>query len=58
MEPVAKSIVNRVAKIMGPRSAAQQALDDAERRENAGEAVAFYRSEGAWFVGPILETRN
>ena len=53
MELVTEEIVRRVAKIMGPSSAAAKAIRDFEDRQEAGENVAFYHEPRTWIVGPI-----
>ena len=45
--------LERIANIIGAASAAAQALNDATRRRETGERVAFYRDKsGAILVGP------
>lgn len=39
-----EEVVARTAKILGPSSAAQLALDDAKARRNAGQKVIFAQS--------------
>ena len=44
MDEITRRTVELVAKVVGNQSAAQQALDDADRREKAGQSVRFYQS--------------
>lgn len=44
--------LRRIAKIIGPFSAAQGALDEAERRRKLGEDIAIYRRGDTLLVGP------
>lgn len=54
--PVDEGALEIVAQIIGPRSAAAQALAEAARRRATGEDVAIYqghkRDSGTLFVGP------
>lgn len=43
-QPVDRELLERCANILGPASAAAHALQDADRRAKAGEAVRFYRN--------------
>ena len=52
LTPYCEETVERIAKIMGPHSAAASALKDMESRRKAGERVMIYRSRQDWFVGP------
>lgn len=49
--------VRRIAGIIGPSSAAQQALDDYERRKGAGERVHIFQdvARPIFWVGPMPE---
>jgi len=51
-------VLELVARIIGPQSAAAQALAEAARRRSAGEDVAIYegrkRDSGLLFVGPRI----
>lgn len=58
MVQVDEQMVRRVAWIMGPQSAAAQAIADFENRSARGEAVAFYRQGAAWLVGPNVSLPN
>lgn len=55
MMPVAESVVERVAGIMGKHSASAQALAEFRRRRAAGEDVALIRAPGMALVGPAGE---
>lgn len=44
IEVVDESVVAQVAKILGPQSAAQRALDDAAGRRASGQEVVFCKS--------------
>lgn len=56
VQPIAESVLERVAYIMGPFSAARQALDDAKRRRDRGEEPHFYTNGRTYFVGPKIES--
>lgn len=45
----------RIAQILGPNSAAAQALADLARRRTGGEDAALYLDRGTIIVGPRLE---
>ena len=42
----------RVAEIIGPQSAAAQALAELHRRQSSGEDAALFLSGNAFVVGP------
>lgn len=46
---------HRTAQIIGPASAAQQALNELERRRAAGEDSVVWCYRGRWIVGPRPE---
>ena len=50
---VSREALQATAHIMGGQSAAALALIDATARENAGEAVAFYKVGNTILVGPL-----
>ena len=54
-EPIEEATLERIAKVVGPLSAAQLALDDAAERRKRGEAVAFYLRGETILVGPPIE---
>jgi hypothetical protein len=43
----------RVAHIVGPNSAAAQAIEELERRRAAGEKAYVLRVKRSWVVGPM-----
>lgn len=47
---VEEDVLRTIAKILGPSSAAQLALDDAKARRERGQAVTFCRSHDTIFV--------
>jgi hypothetical protein len=51
---VQPSVLERAAHILGPHSAAQQALADIVRRREAGEDPAIWLYRGTYIVGPDL----
>jgi len=55
-QEVGEDILRSIARIMGPSSAAQQALGDLARRRAVGEDTACYRVPGCpmFFVGPRM----
>lgn len=42
MIEISEDKVHRIALMLGPQSACARAIEDAERRRNAGQEVAFY----------------
>ena len=51
---MSRDAVVRVARIIGPHSAASMALVDADRRIAAGEPnIGFLTRDNAIFVGPV-----
>lgn len=50
MKEVPKAYVEQVAHIVGPGSAAAQALANAKDREHAGQHVAFFKEGNTIFV--------
>lgn len=44
--------LERAARILGPHSAAQQALADIRRRREAGEDPGIWLHRGTYIVGP------
>lgn len=50
IEFVDESLVAQVAKILGPQSAAQRALDDAADRRASGQEVVFCKSGATLLV--------
>jgi len=50
--PVDEDAVRRVARIIGPCSAADLALAELDMRRRAGEDVAIYQTPSSWVVGP------
>lgn len=49
---VSREVIMGTAHILGPQSAAAQALRDAEIRESKGEIVGFFKLGQAILVGP------
>lgn len=45
-----EDLAARVAHIIGPQSAAAQALKELRNRRSAGEPVELWRNGGAWVV--------
>ena len=60
VEELSQETLERLAKIIGPQSAAAQALADSDRRREAGEDVAFYRDTRTKviLVGPRLIVKD
>jgi hypothetical protein len=52
VEPISREIVARIAKIIGPDSGAQKALNDLDARLAAGEDVVIFQGGSALIVGP------
>jgi hypothetical protein len=50
MESLSEDVLRHVAKIMGPMSAAQEAIDDAQKRRADGQVVEFFRSMGGAYI--------
>lgn len=50
LTPVSEEVVKMTAKVVGPQSAAAQALTDADRRRQAGETVTFFKAGRSIFV--------
>lgn len=50
IEAVDESVVAHTAKILGPQSAAQRALDDAAGRRASGQEVIFCKSGATLLV--------
>lgn len=50
--PSDETLANRSANILGPSSAAWLAMDELERRREAGEAVDIWLVGYRWIVGP------
>lgn len=42
----------RVAAVVGPSSAAAQALEDLRSRRERGELAGIWKDQGRWVVGP------
>jgi hypothetical protein len=47
-----RSQVERIAHILGRSSAAQMALNEWQRRTDAGEEVVILNTGSSWLVGP------
>lgn len=52
---VDEALLRRVARIVGPSSAAAAALAELERRRARGERPKCYRQGTTFFVGPAIE---
>lgn len=52
LDPVSREVLERIVQIVGPQSAAAQALAELDRRIQAGEHVAAYQAGQSFFVGP------
>ena len=50
LEPISEEVLKQTAKIVGPQSAARQALDDATKRRAAGQEVMFARQGASILV--------
>lgn len=57
LDPVSREVLERVARIVGPHSAAAQALTELDKRIKAGERVAAYQAGTAFYVGPAPKDR-
>ncbi len=49
---VDEDAVRRVARVIGPCSAADRALAELDMRRKAGEDVAIFQTPSSWVVGP------
>ena len=58
MKEVPKAYVEQVAHIIGPGSAAAQALANAAERERAGQSVTFFKDGSTIVVKGIPATRS
>ena len=58
MEELDEATIRITAGILGPSSAAAQAVVNYEKRVEAGEDVAFYKSGNSILVGPRLVVKN
>lgn len=47
-----ETLARMTAKVIGPNSGAAKALALLERRRAAGEDVAIFEYDKAWYVGP------
>jgi hypothetical protein len=56
IQPVSRDVMERVARILGPSSAAAQALADLDHRLASGQNVAIYEIGSSYFVGPAPAT--
>lgn len=54
VKPVDEDAVRRIAQIIGPCSAADQALAELDARRRDGEDVAIFQTPSGWVVGPPL----
>lgn len=52
MERISRGMVERVARIVGPLSAAQKSLDEYDRRKAHGEDVEIFTHGNSFVVGP------
>lgn len=52
IKPADEDAVRRVAKIIGPCSAADRAIAELEMRRRSGESVMVYQTLSSWVVGP------
>jgi hypothetical protein len=50
--PISREIVERIARIIGPTSAAQLALDELDQRVKLGEHVCIFETASSFVVGP------
>jgi len=50
MQPISEEILRRLASIVGPHSAAADALRDAESRRARGEHVEFFKDRNSIIV--------
>ena len=55
VKPVDEAAVRRIAKIIGPCSAADQALAELDARRRDGERVDIFQTPSGWIVGPPLD---
>jgi hypothetical protein len=53
LTPCSPDIARRVAKIIGPYSAAAMALAELDARTERGENVSLYTSGNSFVVGPL-----
>lgn len=52
--PADENAVRRIAKIIGPGSAADAALAELDMRRRTGQDVALFQGQSFWIVGPSL----
>ena len=52
VKPANEEAVRRIAKIIGPCSAAEQALAELDARRRDGENAAIFQTPSDWLVGP------
>lgn len=57
LDPVSREVLERIVRVIGPQSAAAQALAELDRRIAAGEHVAAYQAGRSFFVGPAPRDR-
>lgn len=57
LDPVSREVLERVARIIGPSSAAAQTLAELDRRLKAGENVCAYQAGNSFYVGPAPKDR-
>lgn len=58
VEPLSRSIVERIAYVVGESSAAAKALIELDRRLALGENVCVYQAGRSFFVGPAPRERT
>lgn len=52
IEPMSRDVIERIARIVGPSSAAAQALAELDRRLALKQNVAIYKIGSSFFIGP------